>query len=174
MASASTFLSRLVYPGDELVAPLTAVSTDLRLGDGLKASPTGDSISALKAGLLSLRGQNRFSIQTASKRYIPAVGDVVVGVVTDRNAEFYKIHIHGTAVGILPVLAFDGATKRNKPNLTVGAVVFARVSTCSKHMDPELTCQGAPPSKFILSVCCCVAPRVAALFPLLCSWGGGT
>lgn len=143
MAAPAVFHPRLVHPGDELVGPLTAVSTDLKLGDGLVAGPAGDSIRASKAGVLSLRGQNRFSVQTASRRYVPAVGDVVVGIVSDRNADYYKVQLHGTAVATLPVLAFDGATKRNKPNLAVGAAVFARVSSCSKHMDPELSCQGA-------------------------------
>ena len=136
------FPQRLVLPGDELVGPLTTISTDLRLGDGLIASPEGDSIRASKAGLLSFRGPNRFSVQAAGRRYIPAVGDVVVGVVSDRNAEFYRVQLHASAVATLPVLAFDGATKRNKPNLVVGSVVFARVAVCSKHMDPELSCQG--------------------------------
>ena len=138
----SVFPSRLVQPGDELVGPLTAVSTELKLGDGLVASSAGDSIRASKAGILSLRGANRFSIQTASRRYVPAVGDVVVGIVSDRNAEFYKVQLHATAVATLPVLAFDGATKRNKPNLAIGSAIFARVASCSKHMDPELSCQG--------------------------------
>ena len=37
-------------------------------------------------------------------------------------------------------LAFEGASKRNKPNLKVGAVVYARVSLAHKDMEPELEC----------------------------------
>ncbi len=44
---------------------------------------------------------------------------------------------------VLPVLAFDGATKRNKPTLAVGALVFARVVAADRDLEPELTCQVA-------------------------------
>jgi exosome complex component RRP40 len=134
--------TRVVFPGEELVDELAAVSTDLRLGDGLVAAATGDSIRATKPGWLCHKKPNRFFIQTASRRYIPAVGDVVVGIIADRNAEFYRVQLHGTSLAILPALAFDGATKRNKPNLAVGAVVFARVAKCCRHMEPELSCEG--------------------------------
>ncbi len=38
------------------------------------------------------------------------------------------------------MLAFDGATKRNRPALKVGSLVYARVSVANKFMDPELSC----------------------------------
>ena len=41
---------------------------------------------------------------------------------------------------MLPTLAFDGASKRNKPNLLVGALVLARVVTANKDVEPELSC----------------------------------
>jgi exosome complex component RRP40 len=40
----------------------------------------------------------------------------------------------------LPSLAFEKATKKTKPNLNQGALVYARVSLANKHMDPELEC----------------------------------
>ncbi len=43
----------------------------------------------------------------------------------------------------LSALAFDGATKRNKPNLNVGALVFARVESIDPDVDPELTCKAS-------------------------------
>ena len=42
---------------------------------------------------------------------------------------------------MLPALAFDGATKRNKPSLAVGALVFARVVAADRDLEAELTCQ---------------------------------
>ena len=41
---------------------------------------------------------------------------------------------------MLPILAFDGATKRNHPNLGVGALVYARISKANRHLEPELSC----------------------------------
>jgi len=43
---------------------------------------------------------------------------------------------------LLPHLAFDGASKRNKPNLKVGALVYCRVAVANKDMDSELSCMG--------------------------------
>jgi exosome complex component RRP40 len=37
-------------------------------------------------------------------------------------------------------LEFDGVTKKNKPNLKVGAVVFCRVLQYSKHTGGQLSC----------------------------------
>lgn len=39
-------------------------------------------------------------------------------------------------------LAFDGATKRNRPNLQIGSLVYARVSKTRSDLEPELTCEG--------------------------------
>ena len=40
----------------------------------------------------------------------------------------------------LPALAFEGATKRTKPTLRPGALVYARVVSCDRHAEPELSC----------------------------------
>jgi exosome complex component RRP40 len=37
-------------------------------------------------------------------------------------------------------MAFEGATKRNKPNIAIGALVYARVVVANKHMEAELSC----------------------------------
>lgn len=44
-------------------------------------------------------------------------------------------------------LAFEGATKRNRPNLKVGSVLYARVSLAHKDMEPELECFDAQTRK---------------------------
>jgi len=44
-------------------------------------------------------------------------------------------------------LAFESATKRNKPNLKVGCLVYARVSLAHKDMEPELECFDAQTRK---------------------------
>ena len=93
--------------------------------------------------MLAHRAPDRFFVLSAQRRYAPAVGDTVVGVVADRagGAEAsYKVRLHGTGVARLPELAFDGASKRNKPALAVGSVVFARVAAVGAHVDAELSC----------------------------------
>lgn len=41
---------------------------------------------------------------------------------------------------VLPALAFEGATKRTKPTLRPGGIVYARVLSCDAHAEPELSC----------------------------------
>lgn len=66
----------------------------------------------------------------------------MVGVVTDRGGDNYKVNIGSPAPALLNRLAFEGATKRNKPTLKAGDVIYARVITANKHMDTELSCIG--------------------------------
>ena len=60
-------------------------------------------------------------------QYLPVKNDVVVGVIKVRTADMYVVDIGAPGDGALGGLEFDGVTKRNKPNLKVGATVFCRV-----------------------------------------------
>lgn len=44
------------------------------------------------------------------------------------------------APATLPHLAFESATKKTRPVLSAGALVYARVALADRHMDPELEC----------------------------------
>jgi len=37
-------------------------------------------------------------------------------------------------------LSFEGVTKRNKPDLKIGDLVYAKLAIANKDMEPELTC----------------------------------
>ena len=99
---------------------------------------------ASRAGALAHLPPSRFFVWAPGARYAAAVGDAVVGVVADATMDGYRVRLHGTSLALLPALAFDGATKRNKPALRRGDVVFARVAAASKHMEPELSCCAPP------------------------------
>ena len=43
----------------------------------------------------------------------------MIGIVTNRVGESFKVDIGGSVQASLPGLAFEGATKRNRPNLQV-------------------------------------------------------
>lgn len=53
----------------------------------------------------------------------------------------YRVSLNGTAQANLPKLAFDGASKKNKPDLQVGTAIYARIVTAARAMEPELSCQ---------------------------------
>lgn len=69
-----------------------------------------------------------------------AAGESVLGVVTGRTAEFYRLDIGTAHTAILPVLAFEGATKRNRPNLALRSLVYCHVTMANPDMEAELTC----------------------------------
>jgi len=52
-----------------------------------------------------------------------------------------------TAYATLPHLSFEGATKKTRPQLAQGALVYARVTLANKHMDPEMECVSSSTGK---------------------------
>lgn len=74
------------------------------------------------------------------EQYVAATGESIIGTVVGRLAEYYRVDIGAAQPAILPVLAFEGATKKNKPNLVIGTLVYARVTLANKDMEPELQC----------------------------------
>ena len=52
--------------------------------------------------------------------YVPQVNDCVIGGVTQVYAEEYEVDINSSHSGRLNTVAFEGATKRNRPYLKVG------------------------------------------------------
>ena len=63
-----------------------------------------------------------------------------MGRVTSKLAEYYRVDIGTAHSAILPALAFEGATRRNKPNFTPGTLVYCRVAMANRDMEAELEC----------------------------------
>ena len=130
--------NRAVFPGDFLQQ--VSAFERVTLGPGV-ARDVGDLV-ATRAGVLRWEAtQQRLWVENEQKRYLPALGENVIGVVVDRNADEYRLDLGGAANASLPVLAFDGATKRNRPQLAIGALVYTRVVLANKDMDPEVSCK---------------------------------
>lgn len=151
---------KVVFPGDHL----TVSGTGIRLGNGLiqsslipsigsstpapsssssppAASGTGTgSVSVTKVGVLRKGALGKLWVDNSQKRYIAAVDEMVVGVVTEKHAEFYRVDIGSTQPAVLPAMAFEGANRRNKPNIPLGALVYARVSIAHRDIEVELSC----------------------------------
>lgn len=134
----------VVLPGDDVTATLTKTTRRVKLGAGLKQL-ADERIVCTNAGVLRYRPANRYWVEFNHKRYVASMDDGVIGIVTDRNAEFYRVNIGAAASATLGSLAFDGATKRNRPSLRLGSLVYARVSKTNPDVEPEITCE-APPS----------------------------
>nr|XP_046262754.1 exosome complex component RRP40 [Scatophagus argus] len=107
-------------------------------GPGLRRS--GDRLVVCKSGVLRHKQPNVFWIDSQQKRYVPAKGETIIGIVTVKSGDVFKVDFGGSEQASLSYLAFEGATKRNRPNVQVGDLVFAQFIIANKDMEPELVC----------------------------------
>jgi exosome complex component RRP40 len=132
-----------VFPGDNITSIVQEYLGDgrvVRLGAGL-IKDEAKGILVNKPGQLHFIAPGRFWVTTNGRRYTPNKGDLVIGTVTDvMGTHGYRVNIRASSNAILPTMAFDGASKRNHPNLSVGALVYCRVVEASKHVETKLTC----------------------------------
>ncbi|KAG1151236.1 hypothetical protein G6F37_002943 [Rhizopus arrhizus] len=127
---------KIVLPGD--VIPVNTESTVI-LGPGLRQE--GDEVVATKAGILRhLESGNRWWIESNQKRYVASTGESVIGTVMAKLGEYFRVDIGTAHAAVLPMLAFEGATKRNRPNLSVRSLVYCRVAMANRDMEAELEC----------------------------------
>lgn len=161
---------RVVLPGDHVVTNAGTSNIDggadapaLRLGPGLVPSDgnstdttaattttsstttttTGLVISACKAGLLRHKEPASYWVDSSQKRAVAVQGEQVIGIVTGAPGENFNVDIGINQTAVLPGLSFAGATRRNRPRLFAGDLVYARLSLADKDVEPELTCVNA-------------------------------
>ncbi|XP_049898789.1 exosome complex component RRP40 [Epinephelus moara] len=136
----------VLLPGDEFsfetddVISLTdhAKPEKVVCGPGLRRS--GDRLVVSKSGVLRHKQPNMFWIDSQQRRYVPAKGETVIGIVTAKSGDVFKVDFGGSEQASLSYLAFEGATKRNRPNVQVGDLLFAQFIIANKDMEPELVC----------------------------------
>lgn len=61
----------------------------------------------------------------ADVQYIPSQKELVLGTIIARHADGYRVDIGSSQMAQLDALAFEGATKRSKPNLKVSSFQHA-------------------------------------------------
>lgn len=136
----------VLLPGDEFhceaedtLSLSAAVKKDTALcGPGLRRN--GDRVRVCTSGVLRHKAPNVFWIQSQQKRYVPAKGESVIGIVTAKSGDVFKVDVGSSEQASLSYLSFEGATKRNRPNVQVGDLVFAQFLVANKDMEPELVC----------------------------------
>ncbi|GAM23353.1 hypothetical protein SAMD00019534_065280 [Acytostelium subglobosum LB1] len=132
-------IDQFVVPGDVIG---TIVDLKVRIGQGLQQ--VKDSVVATKSGVLRFSKHHKFYwIENEQKRYVPQAEDMVIGIITEKHAESFKVDIGSSSQALLSAYSFEGATKNNKPLLSVGNLVYCRVLVANKDMEPELVCTSA-------------------------------
>lgn len=130
-----------MVPGDVVLDLSTMTNQTIKLGSGLRQD--GDAISAMKAGVLRFSKPNKYWVESSQKRYVPCAGDTVLGIVVDSRSDNFLVDIKGPTLAFLPVLAFEGGTRRNIPKFEVGTLLYVRVVKANVGMNPELSCMDA-------------------------------
>jgi exosome complex component RRP40 len=124
---------KIVFPGE-----LLEMETK-KIGPGF--SQVDDKVRAIKCGIVE-QLKSTVYVDNKQKRYLPQLGEPVVGIIISKYAEFYRVDFGGPFFGRLDTCAFEGASRRNKPNLAVGTLVHGRVSQSNRDMEPEMECIG--------------------------------
>ncbi|KAH0543736.1 hypothetical protein FGG08_001918 [Glutinoglossum americanum] len=138
-------LSPLVLPGDPIPPGALPTSSNpsipLKLGPGLRHIPP-DRIVPVVAGELCIdHKKNAVWVETNGGRYIPTAGDLILATVHHSTSDSFSCSISPhTPFASLPHLAFAGVTRKTRPQLNPGSLVYARIALANKHMDPEIEC----------------------------------
>ncbi|AET37774.1 exosome non-catalytic core subunit RRP40 Ecym_2015 [Eremothecium cymbalariae DBVPG len=134
-------MANLVIPGDKL-----SINNEvpLSLGPGVSCDPRSQEVRPVNAGLEVVsntkKGQSLY-VDYNSKRYLPSVGDYVIGLVTASFSDSYKVSLSSFSSSVvLSYMAFPNATKKNRPTLKVGDLCYARVCSAEKDLEAEIEC----------------------------------
>lgn len=135
-----TAINDVVLPGDEISSVISTLTKSGRiiLGPGLRKCD--DKVIVCKPGILKQKSENAFWVDTYQKRYIPNKGETVIGVVIQKAGDIFRVDIGASEPAALSYLAFEGATKKNRPNVSVGDLVFAKLLVAYKDFESELIC----------------------------------
>lgn len=136
----SSDVDRVVFPGDTQ-KEIKSVDGIVVIGPGLCRNDENPStLSVTRPGRLRFKSPNVYWVESRPKRYIPKQTDYVVGIILKKAGDILKVDIGASELASLSILAFEGATKKQKPDMQVGDAVYAQVLTAHKEMEPELVC----------------------------------
>ncbi|CAI7614968.1 unnamed protein product [Penicillium viridicatum] len=143
----------VLLPSDEVPQDHlpTNKSNPLRLGPGLRIlsqpSSKGSNhvLTATQAGLLTTDAKrNTVSLLSfPNRRYIPTVNDFVIAQIHHSSVDFFHCMVTPhTAHALLGQLSFEGASKKTRPMLKQGELVYARVQSVGvgAGAEVEITC----------------------------------
>jgi exosome complex component RRP40 len=136
--------THVCLPGEALLE--IAGEVTVKFGSGLMAQSSGSRVFArgTLCGPLVIDSTSPMPMYSVQRprhaRYIPRVGDPVVGAVLQTTNTSYRVTIGSSQPAVLDVLGFDGASKTNRPRLKPGDTVYCHVVSCERGLDVELSC----------------------------------
>lgn len=133
----------VVLPGDKIAHHLNNfLAHEIFFGPGLDCL----TLKVTRPGILNCNekpdGAIIFWVETHNKKYLDVEpGDIVVGIVSARMAEYLRVDIGTAEPAMLKLLNFQGATKRSKPDIYPGDIVVAKIlELTNNNSEAFLTC----------------------------------
>lgn len=150
MATANTL--NLVIPGDNITISDSQINNNnnnnnISLGPNVTLT-NENTLQPLTSGLFitttskkNTISSNLYYVDSSSGRYIPQVGDLVIGTIIGQFGDYYRVSLNEFSKEvILNIYAFPNASKKNRPRLQIRELIYARVSSNEKSVDVELSC----------------------------------
>ncbi|CAF0789310.1 unnamed protein product [Didymodactylos carnosus] len=134
-------INDFVLPGDFIDLSTTDDCT-IELGPGLDYETDITSFTAYQCGhVKQLKSSTHPTFYIDGHRRYSDLehNDSVLGIVTRRAIDFVMVDIGLNELASLSLYDFEGSTKRNKPNVDRGDVVYCKVKQINGSQ-PQLTC----------------------------------
>eukprot|EP01025_Chloroclados_australasicus_P041104 TRINITY_DN4333_c0_g1_i2.p1 TRINITY_DN4333_c0_g1~~TRINITY_DN4333_c0_g1_i2.p1 ORF type:complete len:286 (-),score=41.14 TRINITY_DN4333_c0_g1_i2:720-1472(-) len=131
-----------ILPG-QIISEIAEDQDQIKLGYGSYFNESKQSICASKCGILRKNDDNSDAptwVENAGGKYTPQVGDSVIGVVQDKMGEFFLVDINTSNTATLSYLDFEGASRRNRPDVQLGDIVYGHVTEAGKEFDAQIKC----------------------------------
>ncbi|KAK6874150.1 Exosome complex component RRP40 [Candida tropicalis] len=135
----------IITPGDNLpIEDITSVKTTI--GPGIYKKPKTQELIPSTSGIFHKISNNSKNsqliyIESNSKRYIPHNNDFVIGLIIGTIGENYKVSLQANSIPILlGFYSFVNASKKNRPILKNGDLVYGRIINDIIEIDNEMEC----------------------------------
>nr|OQO29663.1 hypothetical protein B0A51_02271 [Rachicladosporium sp. CCFEE 5018] len=141
----------ILLPGTPISAsllPRPNKSGTLTLGPGLRHTPP-QTITTTTLGTLSTDPKkSALWLEDLIGRYAPSVNDLVIAQIHHSSTDSYSCTLTPhTPFALLGQLSFEGASKKTRPQLKSGDLVYARVCKAGKGEDVEIECLNSATGK---------------------------
>ncbi|KAJ9656180.1 exosome non-catalytic core subunit rrp40 [Neophaeococcomyces mojaviensis] len=132
----------VVLPGDPIDSNVLPTAQKRKIGLGIKQEVNTNDFTSTIAGKVEVDHKKKSAVVSTPKaRYVAKTGDSVIAQVRGGSFETFHLNINAySPPAILSHFAFEGASKKTRPQLKNGDLVYARVAFAQKNMEIELTC----------------------------------
>jgi len=135
-------IGKLLLPGDEFHL---GNGENVTIGPGLKYLPAkaglrNETVLVAKGGILAKRKPNVYFMDVRLRTYSTYKKDDVVGIIKQKKGDQYVVDIGTRDRVTLSKMAFEGATKKYRPDLKIGDCVFGKFLDLPPDYPLEITC----------------------------------